>query len=285
MPPGMVLDAETVLDGENESQREETMSAPQPPTNGDEPATGADATNGSAPTPAETPQPDPAKTTPAKAAPRKAAPRKPAASTSTTRDTTAVPTVALPATEATEVLATAPAESQLQAEAAPVNELQSPEERAAEEPQSPEQASPVPPGPESTAPQPPLITEPPVAHQAAPPARTITEVFADRLDNEGFFSALFDFTFTRYVTRKLAGPVYVVGLVLIALSTVLALIFWLGQAIATHSFLGAFVFLFGLIITVVGSALAILLLRVAIEVFVAVVAIAENTRPRRKQGP
>ncbi|HEY2557539.1 MAG TPA: DUF4282 domain-containing protein, partial [Diaminobutyricibacter sp.] len=127
--------------------------------------------------------------------------------------------------------------------------------------------------------------EPPVAHQAAPPPRSITEVFAERLDNDGFFSALFDLTFTRYVTRKLAGPVYIVGLVLIGLSTILALIYWLGQAIATHTFLGAFVFLFGLIITVVGSALAILLLRVAIEVFVAIIAIAENTRPRRKQGP
>ncbi len=110
-------------------------------------------------------------------------------------------------------------------------------------------------------------------------------MFAERLDNDGFFSALFDLTFTRYVTRKLAGPVYIVGLVLIGLSTILALIYWLGQAIATHTFLGAFVFLFGLIITVVGSALAILLLRVAIEVFVAIIAIAENTRPRRKQGP
>ncbi len=139
----------------------------------------------------------------------------------------------------------------------------------------------VPPSPETP---PATSTEPPAAHQAAPPARTITEVFADRLDNDGFFSALFDFTFTRYVTRKLAGPVYVVGLVLIGLSTILALIYWLTQAIATHSFLGAFVFLFGLIITVVGTALAILLLRVGIEVFVAIIAIAENTRPRRKSG-
>jgi hypothetical protein len=36
-------------------------------------------------------------------------------------------------------------------------------------------------------------------------------------------------------------------------------------------------------LTVVGGVLAILLLRVGIEVFVAVVAIAENTRPHRKR--
>jgi hypothetical protein len=228
------------------------MSAPQPPTNGDEPGTGADATGGSAATPAETPQ-----SPTAKAPSRKAEPRKPA-------DATEVPP------------------SSAAAEAAEASEPQS------SEPQPTQPTEPPPAGPpptQPTEPPPGGPHEPPAAHQAAPPARTITEVFADRLDNEGFFSALFDFTFTRYVTRKLAGPVYVVGLVLIGLSTILALIYWLGQAIETHTFLGAFVFLFGLIITVVGSALAILLLRVAIEVFVAVVAIAENTRPRGKQGP
>ncbi len=301
------------------------MSAPQPPKNGDEPVTGADATNGSAPTPVETPQ-TPTEPANAKAASRNAAPRKPAAGTSAPRKTTAgaraprqstgtadaktvtesadspeaaaasetAATQVLPASQATEELVTAPADQEPQSMAAPAGEPELP--AAAEtvtsatvppavEAATPEATAPVTPAPEQPASQPPSTSEPPAAHQAAPPARTITEVFADRLDNDGFFSALFDFTFMRYVTRKLAGPVYVVGLVLIGLSTILALIYWLGQAIATQSFLGAFVFLFGLIITVVGSALAILLLRVTIEVFVAVVAIAENTRPHRKQGP
>jgi hypothetical protein len=111
--------------------------------------------------------------------------------------------------------------------------------------------------------------------------RSVTD-FADRLDDTRFFSSLFDFSFTHYVTRKLAGPVYVVGLVLIALSTLLSIIYSLTLAIDTHSVVGAFVFLFGLIITLVGTMLAILLLRVGIEVFVAIIEIAQNTRRRKK---
>ncbi|WP_085370859.1 DUF4282 domain-containing protein, partial [Leifsonia sp. NCR5] len=112
--------------------------------------------------------------------------------------------------------------------------------------------------------------------------RTVTD-FADRLDDTRFFSSLFDFTFTNYVTRKLAGPVYVVGLVLIGLSTLLSLIYSLTLAIGTHSVVGAFVFLFGVIITLVGAMLSVLLLRVGIEVFVAIIEIAQNTRKRSKQ--
>jgi hypothetical protein len=114
--------------------------------------------------------------------------------------------------------------------------------------------------------------------------RTVTD-FADRLDDTRFFSTLFDFSFTSYVTRKLAGPVYVVGLVLIGLSTLLSLIYSLTIAVQTHSFFGAFVFLFGLIITLVGTVLAVLLLRVGIEVFVAIIEIAQNTRGRKKERP
>jgi hypothetical protein len=115
----------------------------------------------------------------------------------------------------------------------------------------------------------------------SPPAsaRSVTEVLADRLDNDGFFTALFDMTFTKFVTRKLAGPVYIVGLTLIALGFVLAFISSIGSAIATGSFWGVLLFLLDLLLSIVGSILAILLLRVGIEVFVAIVAIAENTRP------
>ncbi|MCU1576509.1 MAG: hypothetical protein JWP70_1213 [Leifsonia sp.] len=120
---------------------------------------------------------------------------------------------------------------------------------------------------------------PPSADRSRPPA----EVLAERLDNDRFFSTIFDFTFTKFVTRTLAGPVYVVGLVLIALSAVFGLITSLSTAIATHSFWGVLLFLFGLLLTVVGALLSILLLRVVIEMFVAIVSIAENTRPRKKK--
>ena len=107
---------------------------------------------------------------------------------------------------------------------------------------------------------------------------------ADRLDDSRFFSALFDFTFTNYVTRKLAGPVYIVGLVLIGLGIVVGFGNWLSAAIATHSPAGAFVFLFGVLVTVVAAVLAVLLLRVGIEVFCAIIEIAQNTRRRPPRG-
>jgi Domain of unknown function (DUF4282) len=184
-----------------------------------------------------------------------------------------------------------------------------PEKGVAPEPAAPTPAAPTPAAPtpaaqasaapaasvsdhaatDSPAPHP-QASDAPAPHTAAPdapapgaPARTVTEAMADRLDDDGFFSALFDITFTKFVTRKLAGPVYVVGLTLIALGIVLGFVSSISAAIATQSFWGVFLFLLDLLLTVVGGVLAILLLRVGIEVFVAVVAIAENTRPHRKR--
>lgn len=110
--------------------------------------------------------------------------------------------------------------------------------------------------------------------------RSVNEL-ADRLDDSRFFSSLFDVTFTSYVTRKLAGPVYVVGLVLIGLGIVVGFVNSLGIAIATNSPGGAFVFLLGVLVTLVAAILSVLLLRVTIEVFCAIIEIAQNTRRRR----
>ncbi|CAM5307644.1 DUF4282 domain-containing protein [Leifsonia shinshuensis] len=121
----------------------------------------------------------------------------------------------------------------------------------------------------------------PAAGPHAPrPGRSMNEL-ADRLDDSRFFSSLFDFTFTSYVTRKLAGPVYVVGLVLIGLGIVVGFANSLSIAIATHSPGGAFVFLLGVLVTLVAAILSVLLLRVTIEVFCAIIEIAQNTRRRR----
>ena len=119
------------------------------------------------------------------------------------------------------------------------------------------------------------------AASTGPHARTVTDL-ADRLDDSRFFSSLFDFTFTSYVTRKLAGPIYVVGLVLIGLGVVIGFSDSLGAAIATQSPAGAFVFLFGIVVTLVAAILSVLVLRVGIEVFVAIIEIAQNTRARRR---
>ena len=118
------------------------------------------------------------------------------------------------------------------------------------------------------------------APESGRPGRSMNDL-AERLDDSRFFSSLFDFTFTSYVTRKLAGPVYVVGLVLIGLGIVVGFANSLGIAIAAHSPGGAFVFLLGVLVTLVGAILAVLLLRVTIEVFCAIIEIAQNTRRRR----
>ncbi|AGW41467.1 hypothetical protein O159_14010 [Leifsonia xyli subsp. cynodontis DSM 46306] len=111
--------------------------------------------------------------------------------------------------------------------------------------------------------------------------RTVND-FAERLEDSRFFSSLFDFTFTSYVTRKLAGPVYVVGLVLIGLGIVVGFSNSLGIAIGTPSPVGAFVFLLGVLVTLVAAVLSVLLLRVTIEVFCAIIEIAQNTRPHHR---
>ncbi|AAT88748.1 hypothetical protein ATY41_05045 [Leifsonia xyli subsp. xyli] len=124
--------------------------------------------------------------------------------------------------------------------------------------------------------------DPPQAAPGQPGyGRTVND-FAERLDDSRFFSSLFDFTFTSYVTRKLAGPVYVVGLMLIGLGIVVGFANSLGIAIATSSPVGAFVFLLGVLVTLVAAVLSVLLLRVTIEVFCAIIEIAQNTRPRHR---
>lgn len=103
---------------------------------------------------------------------------------------------------------------------------------------------------------------------------------ADRLDNAAFFATLFDITFRSFITRRLAGPIYVVGLVLIGLMVLWGIVSSFATAIATGTFWGVLVFLLGLLLTLVAAILGVLVLRVAIEAFVALVTIAENTRPK-----
>ncbi|WP_158864090.1 DUF4282 domain-containing protein [Leifsonia sp. AG29] len=146
-------------------------------------------------------------------------------------------------------------------------------------PPTPETAPPTPtPTPETA---PPIPGGP---RDGGPHAGYTVNQLADRLDDSRFFSALFDVTFTNYVTRKLAGPVYIVGLVLIGLGIIVGFGNWLSAAITTHSPAGAFVFLFGVLVTVVAAILAVLLLRVGIEVFCAIIEIAQNTRRRPPRG-
>lgn len=201
-------------------------------------------------------------------------------------------------TAETEVLAPAPAEPAVDAQR-PADEVSVPEaeapavaaavgEEAAGATPPTDTVPPTEPSPPSDAAEPDATEPEGAAPQGAAPegaagarhGRSVNEL-ADRLDDSRFFSSLFDFTFTSYVTRKLAGPVYVVGLVLIGLGIVVGFANSLGIAIATNSPGGAFVFLLGVLVTLVAAILAVLLLRVTIEVFCAIIEIAQNTRRRR----
>lgn len=104
----------------------------------------------------------------------------------------------------------------------------------------------------------------------------------------GFFRSLFDFRFTTFVTRKIAGFVYAILLVSILLAGVATFISMVFTGIALMS--GPFAFepvrgiltILGAVIVVpVFTILGIVLARVLVEVNVALVAIAENTASLR----
>ncbi|GAA3038100.1 DUF4282 domain-containing protein [Microbacterium dextranolyticum] len=96
----------------------------------------------------------------------------------------------------------------------------------------------------------------------------------------GFLSALFDITFTRFITRRLASVFFLVGLVAIGIafvSTVAGgLISGIG-ALPWNPGGGIALILSTVIVVPVLAFFAVVLLRFVIEAGVALVAIAENT--------
>ncbi len=96
----------------------------------------------------------------------------------------------------------------------------------------------------------------------------------------GFLSALFDITFTRFITRRLASVFFLVGLVAIGIAFVgtfagglISGIGALGQNLGG----GIALILSTVIVVPVVAFFAVVLLRFVIEAGVALVAIAENT--------
>ncbi|KXC06775.1 DUF4282 domain-containing protein [Microbacterium hominis] len=96
----------------------------------------------------------------------------------------------------------------------------------------------------------------------------------------GFLSALFDLSFTRFITRRLASVFYLVGLVAIGIAFIAS---FLGGIISGIGSLwwnpggGIALILSTLIVVPVLAFLAVVVLRFVIEAGVALVAIAENT--------
>lgn len=96
----------------------------------------------------------------------------------------------------------------------------------------------------------------------------------------GFVSALFDVTFTRFITRRLASVFYLVGLVAIG---IVAVAMFAGGLVSGIRSLwwnpggGAALIVSTVIVVPVLAFFAIVFLRFVIEAGVALVAIAENT--------
>lgn len=104
----------------------------------------------------------------------------------------------------------------------------------------------------------------------------------------GFFRSLFDFRFTSFVTRKIAGFIYAILLISIVLtgiiaffSTVIAGISMMTGPFNVQPLQGIFMILGALVLVPLGTILGIVLARVLVEVNVALVAIAENTASLR----
>ncbi|BDZ43203.1 hypothetical protein GCM10025865_25020 [Paraoerskovia sediminicola] len=89
-------------------------------------------------------------------------------------------------------------------------------------------------------------------------------------DAKGLFGSLFDFSFTNYVTPKVVRIVYVIGIVLIALVWVIGVI-----TAFTQSIWGG---LLALLIGPIFALLYLIMFRILLEFYVAIVATAETVQ-------
>lgn len=102
----------------------------------------------------------------------------------------------------------------------------------------------------------------------------------------GFFSALFDLSFTTFITRRLASVFYLAGLVVVAIAFIVYLVggVWRSIAFFAAANVGAGVALLvaTLIVVPLVTFIAVVVLRFVIEAVVALIAIAENTQQTAK---
>jgi hypothetical protein len=97
----------------------------------------------------------------------------------------------------------------------------------------------------------------------------------------GFVSALFDISFRTFITRRLAGAFYVVGLVAIAIAFLVCFIGGIVRGALAIGFTpgaGITLILATVILVPIATFIAIVVLRLVIESVVALIAIAENTQ-------
>ncbi len=108
--------------------------------------------------------------------------------------------------------------------------------------------------------------------------------YPEAVHRDGFLSALFDLSFARYVTITWAKVVYILAMVGIGLTwfaSALALGFTVGAANSLYRYSSSFslgAFLLGLLLGIVPAFFHLLMVRLGLEVVVAVVRTEKNTR-------
>ena len=117
---------------------------------------------------------------------------------------------------------------------------------------------------------------------AAGPSGPAVHASAQGPSNPGsFFRSLFDFSFQRFISRKLAGIFYAVGLVVIALAFLIYFFGGIASGIGLMQFNsggGFMLLLVSIILAPVGAFVAVIVLRFWIEAVVALIVVAENTK-------
>jgi hypothetical protein len=94
------------------------------------------------------------------------------------------------------------------------------------------------------------------------------------MEDKGFFGALFDLSFSEFVTSKLIKILYVLLLILIAIGLVIGLITSVVSLFSRGGFLSG---LLGLIFTPIGALIWVIIARVWMELIIVIFRIAENT--------
>jgi Domain of unknown function (DUF4282) len=130
---------------------------------------------------------------------------------------------------------------------------------------------PPPPGPPpGSAPPPPPMAGPPRGYPPAPPPPPPSDNMGDQAS--GFFSALFDFSFSSFATPKIVKFVYLLATIFIALG----FLSWVIGAFSASVGLGIVVLILGAVAALVWLAF----IRMTLEIYYAVVRMSEDVNHR-----
>ena len=103
------------------------------------------------------------------------------------------------------------------------------------------------------------------------------------MEGKGFFGALFDLSFSEFVTTKMIKILYILLLILVAIGFVIALFSGLITMFSRGGFLAGLV---AIVLAAIGALIYIILARMWMELVIVVFRIAENTTElvRLKRG-